>query len=84
MINKIFVFVSLCVCSVASVLSLCDPMDCRPPGSSVRGVLQAKILEWVAIPSDPLDCSPPGPSVHGIFQARVLEWGAFAFSEPVL
>ena len=29
---------------------LCDPMDCRPPGSSVHGILQARILEWVAIP----------------------------------
>ena len=33
-----------------SCLTLCDPMDCRPPGSSVRGILQARILEWVAIP----------------------------------
>ena len=30
---------------------LCDPMDCSPPGSSVHGILQARILEWVAIPS---------------------------------
>ena len=30
-------------------LILCDPMDCSPPGSSVHGLLQAKILEWVAI-----------------------------------
>ena len=29
--------------------TLCDPMDCSPPGSSVHGVLQATILEWVAI-----------------------------------
>ena len=29
--------------------TLCDPMDCRPPGSSVHGTLQARILEWVAI-----------------------------------
>ena len=28
----------------------CDPMDCSPPGSSVYGSLQAKILEWVAVP----------------------------------
>ena len=35
-------------CSVASVLSLCDHMDCTPSGSSVRGILQARILEWVA------------------------------------
>ena len=39
------------VCLVAqSCLTLCDPMDCSPPGSSVRGILQARILEWVAVP----------------------------------
>ena len=31
--------------------TLCDPMDCSPPGSSVHGILQARTLEWVAIPS---------------------------------
>ena len=30
-------------------LILCDPIDCSPPGSSVHGILQARILEWVAI-----------------------------------
>ena len=30
-------------------LTLCDPMDCNPPGSSVHGIPQARILEWVAI-----------------------------------
>ena len=30
--------------------TLCDPMDCSPPGSSVHGILQARILEWVACP----------------------------------
>ena len=30
---------------------LCDPVDCHPPGSSVHGIFQAKILEWVDIPS---------------------------------
>ena len=29
----------------------CGPMDCRPPGPSVHGILQARILEWVAMPS---------------------------------
>ena len=28
---------------------LCDPMDCSPPGSSVHGIFQAEILEWVAM-----------------------------------
>ena len=30
-------------------LTLCDPMDCSPPGSSVHGILQARVLEWIAI-----------------------------------
>ena len=29
--------------------NLCNPMDCSPPGSSVHGILQARVLEWVAI-----------------------------------
>ena len=29
--------------------TLCDPVDCSPPGSSIHGILQARILEWVAI-----------------------------------
>ena len=38
------------MCSVAqSCPTLYDPMDCSPPGSSVHGILQARILEWVAI-----------------------------------
>ena len=42
----------LCVlCLVTqSCLTLCDPMDCSSPGSSVHGILQARILEWVAYP----------------------------------
>ena len=34
-----------------SCLTLCNPVDCSPPGSSVHGILQARILEWVAMPS---------------------------------
>ena len=30
--------------------TLCDPKDCSPPGSSPHGIIQARILEWVAIP----------------------------------
>ena len=40
----------LFVCLVAqSCLTLCNPMDCSPPGSSVHGISQARILEWVAM-----------------------------------
>ena len=34
---------------VQSCLTLCDPMDCSPPGSSVHGIFQVRVLEWVAI-----------------------------------
>ena len=49
--------------------SFCDPMDCSPPGSSVHGILQARILEWVAIsfskdPSDP-GMEPVSPALAG-------------------
>ena len=44
---------SVCVCVCVLIaqwcLTLCDPMDQSPPGSSVHGILQARILEWVAI-----------------------------------
>ena len=33
-----------------SCLTLCDHMDCSPPGSSLRGILQARKLDWVALP----------------------------------
>ena len=37
--------------SLQSCLTLCDPRGCSTPGSSVHGILQARILEWVAVPS---------------------------------
>ena len=47
------------VCSVTqSYPALCDPMDCSPAGSSVHGIFQARIVEWVAI-SSPRRSSPP-------------------------
>ena len=55
---------SECCCSVASVVSnSLRPMDCSPPGSSVHGILQARILEWVAVPfsigsSQPKESNP--------------------------
>ena len=50
-LRKLVINYHLCMCvySLQSCLTLCDPKDCRPPGSSVHGILQARILEWVAI-----------------------------------
>ena len=44
------VCVCMCVLVAQSYPTLYDPMDCSPPGFSVHGLLQARILEWVAIP----------------------------------
>ena len=41
-----------------SCQTLCDPMDCSLPASSVHGILQAKILEWVAMPFSRGSSSP--------------------------
>ena len=35
--------------SLQSCLTLCDPIDGSPPGSSIHGIFQARVLEWVAI-----------------------------------
>ena len=54
-------------CLVAQLCpTLCDPMDCSPPGSSVHGILQARILEWVAISSS-RESSYPG--IESMFPA---------------
>ena len=46
------VFLHLLYCLVTqSCLTLCNPVDCIPPGSSLHGISQARILEWVAISS---------------------------------
>ena len=52
------------LCLVAQLcLILCNPMDCGPPDSSVHGILQARILEKVAIPSS-RGSSPPRDVTH--------------------
>ena len=57
-------FIEVCYCSVTnSCPTLCDPVDCSPPGSSVHGILQARALEWVAMPSS-RDLPDPGIEPH--------------------
>ena len=50
---------------VQSCLTLSDPMGCSPPGSSVRGIFQARVLEWVAIAFSRLKTSHSGDSSLG-------------------
>ena len=41
--------ITVCVLVAQSCPTLCNPMDCSLPASSVHGILQAKILEWVGV-----------------------------------
>ena len=64
--------------SLQSWLTLCDPMDCSPPGYRIlHGILQARILEWVAVPSS------RGSSWHRgqthIYMSPALAGGFFLF-----
>ena len=51
-VSKVFV--------AQSCPTLCNPVDCSPPGSSVYGIFQARILEWVATPSSRGSSQPRG------------------------
>ena len=48
--NKIYVYLVVVMSVAQSCPPLWDPMDCSPPASSVYGILQVRVLEWVAIP----------------------------------
>ena len=68
--------------SLQSYLILCDPMDCKLPGSSVHGIFPARILEWVAMPfprgsSQPKDWTCISCIAGGVFTVDPLgkPWG---------
>ena len=66
----------LCACVCAQLLShvwLCNSMDCSPPGSSVHGILQARIREWVAI-YDSKGSSPPRDRTHASCVSSICKW----------
>ena len=65
-------YVVLCILVTQSCLTLCNTMDCSPPGSSVHGILQARILDWVDIPfsrrsSQPRDWSQVSCIADGLY-----------------
>ena len=61
-----------------SCLTLCDPMDYSPPGSSVQGILQARILKWVAIPfsrgSSHQGIEPVSPALQNHLGSPLVLW----------
>ena len=54
------VYLLLCACLVGQRVRLCSPMDCGPPGCSAHGILQARLLEWVAVSFSSLSCIAGG------------------------
>ena len=78
-----FITVSVCVSSVAQSCLTLQPMDYSPPGSSVHGIFQERILGWVAV-SSPGDLPDPGikstflasPALAGGFFTTSTTWEA--------
>ena len=66
--------------SLQSCPTLCNPMECSSPDSSVHGILQARILEWAACPS-PRDLPDPGIKPHLLY---LLHWqvGSLPLAPP--
>ena len=56
--------------SLQSCPALCNPMDSSPPGSSVPGILQARILEWVAISFYRVDKARCRSQFHRVFAGK--------------
>ena len=74
----------LCVLVAQSCPSLCGPVDCSPPGSSVHGISQARILEWAAIPfsrgsSQPRDRTWVSCTASGFFTSWAAREALISF-----
>ena len=63
---------SMCVLVAQLCLTLCDPMDCSPPGCFIHGVLQARILKWVAISFSRRSSQPRDQTWFSHFAGRLF------------
>ena len=78
----------MCAKSLQSGSTVCNPVNCSPPGSSVLGILQVRIMEWVAMPSSResswlRDRTHPSmsPALAGIFfTTSVISYAGIPFS----
>ena len=86
---KLYSIVLLCVCACmhAQLLSYVQlfvtPMDCRPPGFSVHGILQAGILEWIVILFSRKSSWPRGQTWVSCIAGRLFTVWATKFFSPI-
>ena len=66
-----------------SCLTLRDPMDCRPPGSSAHEIFQARVLEWVAVALWPM-ATLPESLVATLPGVRIRKAGPGSFPSPFM
>ena len=80
----------MCAC-IQSCLTFCYPLDCSPSSSSVHGILQVRILEWIAMPSSRESSDPEikpeslmSPALAGRFFTTRTSWEArpLSYSAP--
>ena len=79
---------SFCCCScccLAVKLFFCDPIDCNLPGSSVHGIFQARILEWLAISFSRGSSRPRDQTQVSCIAVRLFtDWGTIPFCRSVM
>ena len=73
-------FVQVCAKSLQSYPTLCDPMDHSPPGSSVHGISQTRIPEWIAIPFSRRSYQPRDRTC--ILMSPILQEGSLTLAPP--
>ena len=66
--NDVLMYIC-CYLVTKSCLTLCDPVDCSPPGFSIHGISQARILEWIASSFWDLPGDLPNPGIEPVAPA---------------
>ena len=72
-LSPVLLFCCYCCLVMKLCPTPCNPMDCSPPGYSVHEILQARVLEWIAMPSS-MGPSPPRDQTHISCIARQVHY----------
>ena len=78
---RVYVCARACAKSLQWFLTLCDPMGRSPPGSFIHGILQAGLVEWVAMPSSRGSPQPTSLALAGMFFTTSAIWEALTLCD---